>query len=116
MRTIVSSLRDRSRRSLFPIWPAAAMLATTLLACQRGESAPSKADCARLVEHVADLQFRDPDPQHAGDLARHRDIVARAIAPQVMAVCASWSEDDLACAMKASGATALAACRRKEQP
>jgi hypothetical protein len=92
------------------------MLATTLLGCQRGSSGPSKADCARLVDHVADLQFRDRDARHADDLAQHRDIVARAIAPQVMAECATWSKDDLACAMKAPGADALATCRRKEQP
>lgn len=90
------------------------VLATGLLGCQAAESGPNQALCASVVDHLAVLELGNNDAD--AELARHRELVARAIAPSVMEECAGWSNNKAECLLAASSADELAGCGKAGRP
>lgn len=89
------------------------MLLLVLSACAEGNQPPDASRCAKLRDHLVDLQVMDIHVATGVDREAHRRAFASALGEEFTTNCTSkLTESQVDCAIGASDAAAAAACAR----
>lgn len=90
------------------------VLLLVLAACaSEGNQPPEASRCAKLRDHLVDLQVADINPATGIDREAHRRALAGALGEDFATTCTSTLTDSqVECALGAGDASAAAACAR----
>lgn len=89
------------------------MLLLVLSACADGNQPPEASRCAKLKDHLVDLQVMDIHVATGVDREAHRRALAGALGEDFTKNCTSTlTESQVDCALAASDAAAASACAR----
>lgn len=88
-------------------------IALPVTSCQSGDEDRDREECARLVDHLVDIQLDDDAPRdssRAAERDKHRAILRHAIHDRVVADCMNQPAARTACALHANSSDELKEC------
>ena len=85
--------------------------------CSSDAAGPTREECARLREHVAELVTAQSATLSGAEQAKHRANLAATGGEEYLAACVKERSDDyVECALAAKSVEALASCGKRDEP